>query len=255
MNTIKVTLRDRTAVVTLDRGRSNAINAEMVAELTQIFYNIERDDSVLGVVLGGKEGYFSAGLDLIELFDYNENEIKSFWKDFLNLVSTLITFKKPLIAAISGHAPAGGCLLTLCCDYRIMADGKYIIGLNEVPVGLIIPESIFSIYSFWLGKAKAYRYLLEGKLVGPAIALEIGLIDEVVNIARVLTAAERQMQKYIMLDANTWQQSKLNLRTELINQINQDQTETIRKLLIQWWSPQSRAIVSTIIKNLSTIKS
>ncbi|MDB5120820.1 MAG: Enoyl-CoA hydratase/carnithine racemase [Sphingobacteriales bacterium] len=255
MNTIKVTIREKTAIITLDRGRSNAINTEMVAELSQMIENIERDDSILGVIIGGKEGYFSAGLDLIELYNYNEVEIKTFWEDFLNLVSSLTTFKKPLIAAISGHAPAGGCLLSLCCDYRIMAEGKYIIGLNEVPVGLIIPESIFAIYSFWLGKAKAYRYLLEGKLLGPATALEVGLVDEVVNIGSILTAAERQMQKYIMLDANTWRHSKLNMRTELIKQISQDQTETIEKLLKQWWSPQSRAIISTIIKNLSASKS
>ena len=254
MNTIKVTIREKSAVITLDRGKSNAINTEMVAELSQIIKSIEQDDSILGVIIGGKEGYFSAGLDLIELYNYNEAEIKTFWEDFLNLIGTLISFKKPLIAAISGHAPAGGCLLSLCCDYRIMAEGRYIIGLNEIPVGLIIPESIFAIYSFWIGKAKAYRYLLEGKLVSPATALEIGMVDEVVNLASILTAAERQMQKYIVLDANTWRQSKLNLRTELIQQISQDQTETIQILLSQWWSPQSRAIVSTIIKNLSAPK-
>ena len=255
MNTIKVTIREKTAIITLDRGRSNAINSEMVAELTQMIRNIEHDDSILGVIIGGKDGYFSAGLDLFELYNYNEEEIKTFWTDFLNLIATLVAFRKPFIAAISGHAPAGGCLLSLCCDYRIMAEGKYIIGLNEVPVGLIIPESIFSIYSFWLGKAMAYRYLLEGKLVDPTTALEVGLVDEVVNIGSILTVAERQMKKYVTLDLNTWQQSKLNLRRELINQISQDQTETIEKLLKQWWSPQSRAIVSTIIKNLSGVKS
>lgn len=255
MNTISVTIRDKTAVISLNRGRSNAINTQMVSELSQIIKSIEADENILGVILGGKEGYFSAGLDLIELYDYDESQIKSFWEDFLNLTASLISFKKPLIAAITGHAPAGGCLLSICCDYRIMAEGKYIIGLNEVPVGLIIPESIFNIYSFWIGKANAYRYLLEGKLVGTEEALKAGLIDQVVNIASILTAAEKQMQKYIMLDVETWRQSKLNLRRELIAQVSKDQSDIINKLLERWWMPSSRAIMQTIIKNLGAVKS
>ena len=254
MNTIKVTIRNKTAIISLDCGKSNAINAEMVRELSQIVASIEQDDAILGVIIGGKEGYFSAGLDLIELYDYDEKEIKDFWVSFLELVSALSSFKKPLIAAVTGHAPAGGCLLSICCDYRIMAEGKYIIGLNEVPVGLIIPESIFALYSFWLGKANAYRYLLEGKLMSPETALKVGLVDEVVHIGSILTAAERQMHKYIQLDANIWQQSKLNMRRELLNKLSMNQSQTIEKLLLQWWSPSSRALIKTIIQNLGAAK-
>ena len=109
MNTIKVNIKDKIAVLSLNRGRSNAINAEMVAELHQMIRNIENDDSIAGLILTGKDGFFSAGLDLIELYDYDEETIKSFWIDFLDLVTSLVSFKKPLIAAISGHSPAGGC--------------------------------------------------------------------------------------------------------------------------------------------------
>ena len=134
MDTIKVNIKDKIAVLSMNRGRSNAINAEMVAELHQMVRNIENDDSIAGLILTGKDGFFSAGLDLIELYNYDEEAIKNFWINFLDLVTTLVSFKKPMIAAISGHSPAGGCVLALCCDYRIMAEGKFIIGLNEVPV-------------------------------------------------------------------------------------------------------------------------
>lgn len=250
MNTIHVSVQDKIAYVRLNRGSSNAINSEMVLELTDMIKNLEADDQIGGVILTGKEGFFSAGLDLIELYDYNEVQIKTFWNDFLTMVSALVGFKKPLISAISGHSPAGGCVLAICSDYRIMAEGKYIIGLNEVPVGIIVPDSIFHIYAFWLGQAKAYQSLLEGKLYRADEALSIGLVDELVEGKSLLTAAQRKMRQYIGFDWTTWQQSKQNLRKELLEKVRADQSETLETMLKQWWSPSTRSILHTIIQNL-----
>ena len=250
MNTIKVNIKDKIAILTLDRGRSNAINSEMVSELYQMVSNIGKDDNIAGLILTGKEGFFSAGLDLIELYDYDEERIRAFWIDFLNLVTAMVSFKKPMITAISGHSPAGGCVLALCSDYRVMAEGKYIIGLNEVPVGIIVPQTIFHLYAFWLGNAQAYRFMLEGKLMGTEVALAAGLIDELVKPESILYAAERRIQKYIQLDAVTWQQSKVNMRAELLSKVSVDQTEMLEIMLKQWWSPSTRSILKTIIQNL-----
>lgn len=250
MNTFRISVKDKAAILTLDRGKSNAINTEMVSELTDMIGNIQADSSIGGLIITGKENFFSAGLDLIELFNYNESEIKDFWKNFLTLIKTATRFAKPMVAAINGHSPAGGCVLALCCDYRIMAEGKFIIGLNEVPVGIIVPDSIFNLYSFWLGKSLAYQFLLEGKLMGTDEALQYKLVNEVVNPASILTLAERQIRKYLQFDRTTWQQSKLNMRYELIQQVSKDQSETLERMLKQWWSPSSRAIMQTIINNL-----
>ncbi|MEJ7777985.1 MAG: enoyl-CoA hydratase/isomerase family protein [Daejeonella sp.] len=250
MNTIKVAIKDKIAVLSLDRGRSNAINSEMVSELHQMIRNIENDDHIAGLIITGKEGFFSAGLDLIELYDYNEEKIRQFWIDFLSLVTSMASFRKPMVAAISGHSPAGGCVLALCCDYRVMAEGKYIIGLNEVPVGIIVPETIFHLYAFWLGNAPAYRYMLEGKLMRVEEALAAGLIDELVKPESILHAAERRVLKYIQLDATTWQQSKVNMRAHLLSKVSADQTPMLEIMLKQWWSPGTRSILQTIIQNL-----
>ncbi len=250
MNTINVTLKDRIAILTLDRGRSNAMNSEMITELHQMIRNIENDDNVAGIIITGKEGFFSAGLDLIELYDYDEVTIRIFWNDFLNLVKTMTSFRKPMISAISGHSPAGGCVLALCSDYRVMAEGKFIIGLNEVPVGIIVPSAIFHLYAFWLGNANAYRNMLEGKLMEPDEALACGLIDELVKPESILYAAERKMQKYIQLDAGTWRQSKINMRSELVAKVSADQTAMLDLMLKQWWLPGTRSILKTIIQNL-----
>jgi enoyl-CoA hydratase/carnithine racemase len=252
MNTLQLSINDKLAVITLDRGRSNPINAEMVTELTSVINDFADDDAIGGVIITGKENFFSAGLDLIEVYDYDEEKSKKFWIDFLNLQNILVKFKKPMVAAISGHSPAGGCVLAICCDYRVMAGGKYIIGLNEIPVGIIVPDSIFSIYSFWIGKRKAYQYLLEGKLLPVDEALKDGLIDEICDPADVMAAAEKKIRTYMKLNPVTWSQSKLNLRKELITQSDTDKTETLNMMLKQWWSPETRKTLQFIIQNLKS---
>lgn len=250
MNTIKVTIKDHLSIITLDRGKSNALDREMITELNGILRNIASDTSIAGAIITGKEHFFSAGLDLIELYGYNEAEAASFWRLFLDFTATITAFRKPLVAAINGHSPAGGCVIALACDYRIMAEGKYIIGLNEVPVGIIVPESIFKLYAFWIGEANAARSLLEGKLFNPDEALQIGLVDELVNPAGILTAAERKIRKYMTMERNTWEQSKLNIRKELIEATSADQSKLLKVVLEQWWSPATRSILKTIIDNL-----
>ncbi|TDQ09269.1 enoyl-CoA hydratase/isomerase family protein [Pedobacter metabolipauper] len=250
MNTIRVTIKDHLSIITLDRGKSNAMNREMITELNDILKNISSDQNIAGAMITGKDHFFSAGLDLIELYNYNEQEVASFWKLFLEFTATITAFKKPLIAAINGHSPAGGCVIALACDYRVMAEGNYIIGLNEVPVGIIVPNSIFSLYAFWLGKGNASRSLLEGKLFTPDEALKIGLVDELANPASILTAAERKIRKYMSMERNTWEQSKLNIREDLIRATTADQSESLELMLKQWWSPATRSILKTIIDNL-----
>jgi len=250
MDFINTTVEDRISHVYLDRGRSNALHQQMLEELGTAVAGAQSDPAIEGLILHGKEGFFSAGLDLIALYDYNEEEVRRFWYTFMDVTRALLAFDKPAIAAISGHSPAAGCVLACCCDTRVMVDGDFIIGLNEVPVGLIVPESIFQLYGFWLGPARAYRYLLEGKLLKPQEALDAGLVDEVVDVQRIRSAAERQLRRYTQYERNTWRQSKRNMRRALVAAFDANQAETIEAVLKQWWSPATRSIVKTIIDNL-----
>jgi 3,2-trans-enoyl-CoA isomerase len=250
MNTIRVTVKDRLAIIGLNRGKSNPINAEMVKELHTLVRSIDTDNNIGGLIITGKDNFFSAGLDLIEVYNYDEAQSRAFWTDFLALQAKLVSFKKPLVAAISGHSPAGGCILALCCDYRVMASGKYVIGLNEIPVGIIVPDSVFDLYAFWLGKRKAYQYLLEGKLMPVDEALQIGLIDEVSNPESVISNAEKKIRIYMQFNPVTWSQSKLNLRKELIAKVSADQTDTLNTMLEQWWHPDTRHSLQMIIQSL-----
>lgn len=250
MSTFQVTVNERLAVITLDRGRSNPINHIMVKELRDCIHTLETDDSIGGLILTGKEGFFTSGVDLIEVYDYDQEQIKQFWVDFLRLQAELVAFNKPLVAAISGHSPAGGCLFAICCDYRVLVEGAYIIGLNEIPVGIIVPDFVFDLYAFWIGRHKAYQHLLEGKLFTVNEALNIGLVDEVCRPEDLSAIAEKKIRIYMQYNPVTWSQSKLNLRKELIEKLNADQTNNLNYLLEQWWAPAARQNLQLIIQNL-----
>jgi len=252
METIQITINKRIAVITLDRGRSNPINHQMIKELAACMSDLENDDQVGGVILTGKPGFFSSGVDLMEAYDYDQQQSREFWADFFTLQTTLISFKKPMVAAITGHSPAGGCVLAICCDYRVMAEGEYIIGLNEIPVGIIVPEGIFKVYAFWIGKHKAYQFLLEGKLVNVNEALKIGLIDEVCPAENLMIQAEKKVRTYMQFNPVTWSQSKLNLRQKLISGGDTDQNTTLDQMQAQWWAPETRANLEMIIQNLKS---
>jgi len=237
--------------IQLDRGKSNAMHLEMIEEISDTFKTLKDDPSVFAVILQGKEGFFTSGLDLITLFQYDESQMRTFWDNFISLIEELISFPKPFITAVTGHSPAGGCVLALCSDYRVMASGEYIIGLNEVPVGIIVPSSIFELYSFWIGSGNASRFLLEGKLLNPQEALSVGLIDEVVNFDRIQTTAARKAKHYLQFEPNAWQASKLNIRKNIIKQVQETKGAAIEQVLERWWAPSTRAILQVIINNLT----
>ena len=247
---IKMQTKEHIAYLGLDRGKSNALHLEMMQELLQELERAKEDPAVEAIILHGKEGFFSAGLDLISLYEYDEMQMKVLWETFLDLIYALAAFPKPTIASVTGHAPAAGCVLAICCDYRIMAEGAFIIGLNEVPIGLPVPASIFELYSFWLGSAQAYRYVLDGKLFSPAEALQAGLVDALSPTDRIQTAASRKAKSWTQFERQAWARTKLNMRKTLLQNIRDQKTEVVQQMLSQWWKPSTRSILKTIIDNL-----
>ena len=251
---IKNTTNGNYAVVQLDRKPVNAINARMVLELRETFEQLKDDPSIRGVILTGREHYFSAGFDLIELYDYDRKQIRDFWTDYFVLMVELVAFPKPLVAAITGHSPAGGCVLGFCSDYRIMAQGDYKTGMNEIAVGIVVPDSLFKLYSYWIGNRRAYLFLTEGKLFKPDEALRYQLIDELAEPDQVLKVAKAKMESYMQFDSEAWQKSKMHLRHDLVASLRVDFDVANKDTLEQWWSPRAREILAKIVAYLKERK-
>ena len=252
MNTLNIIKKEGYAIVQLNRGKVNAINFEMVKELTKTFHSFQEDDSIKGVILTGQPHFFTAGLDVIELYGYDKATIKEFMMAFGNLYISLAKFPKPLIAAITGHAPAGGAVFSITCNYRVMADGdKYTIGLNEILVNIGLSEDIINGYSFWLGKGVAARLLLKGTLMKATEAQAVGFVDEVCPLAEVLDKAEQQMKRYLQAEPQIFQGIKSKVRKSWLSQLGNNGEAELKENLAIWWKPEVRARMKGFVERLT----
>lgn len=252
MKNLIVTKKEGYTIVQMNRGKVNAINHEMVNELRQTFASLENDPAIKGVILSGQPHYFSAGLDLIELFQYDKIQITNFFNDFGNLYLELVQFKKPFISAITGHAPAGGCVLAVTSDNRYMADSdSYVIGLNEVAVNIQISQNLSEIYGFWMGKGFASRYILEGKLLSGKEALKVGLVDELLPLDQVLPRAEKQMRNYLKADQEILINTKYKLRKHLLDKLDLKPGNSLKEASELWWKPEIRKKMEAYVKSFT----
>lgn len=253
MKTLKRIDKTGYTVLQLNRGKVNAINYEMVMELREAFRDIENDPGVRGVILTGQPHYFSAGLDLIELIRYDQKQISDFFEAFGALYLQLVRFPKPFISAITGHAPAGGCVLAVTSDNRFMAEGeKYVIGLNEVAVNIQISQNLTEAYAFWMGDGLASRYILEGKLLSGAEALSAGLVDELLPLEYVLERAEAKMQKYLKADPEIWVSTKKKVRKHWLDLLDTDATHSLKEAATLWWKPEIRQKMEAYVISFTT---
>ena len=254
METLKINYQNDYAVVCLDRGKGNPINITMMEEIMECFKQLAENEQVRGVVLTGKPPIFSVGLDIKELLSLDAEGTGKFFATFRSMIFDLVKFPKPMVAAVTGHSPAGGCILAICADYRIMSEGLYQIGLNEVPVGIMVTPAIFELYSFWIGRRRAYQNFLEGKLMTPQEAENYGLIDQVVPMEIVLSTAENKLQQLLMADQTTLVGVKNNIRLPLIANMEKWKKMPQVNPVEHFLKPTSRAVLMNVLKSLANKK-
>ena len=176
-------------IITLARGKANPLNAAMVEELITAFGAAASND-VRGVVLASdRPKFFSSGFDVGEVFQYDRDRMAEFFGRFIDLYESILHLPKPVVASVSGHAFAGGAVLALACDARVMADGEFGFALNEVNLGIVVPSGFVRMAIAAVGVRNAREVILEGKTLTPARSLEMGLADEVVRPEAVLERA------------------------------------------------------------------
>jgi len=172
----------------MNHAPANAMDTAFVNGMRDAFGGMV-DSGVKAVVISGRDGMFSGGVDVPALLPLERAAVLEFWTAFLQLMSDIATSPVPVVAAITGHSPAGGAVLALHCDYRVAASGKFKIGLNEVQVGLPVPSSVLGVLGFVTGQRTAQRLTMQGLLVSPDEALDAGLVDELAAPDEVVSRA------------------------------------------------------------------
>ncbi len=170
------------AVVRMNSNPMNVINEGFFSDLEEAFATLESAHSESPVVLTSSQRAFSAGLDLkyhLSLFtNGDEEEIWQWYKRFRGALLRIFTYERPVVAAVNGHAIAGGLILALCCDYRVCVDSGARFGLNEITIGFPLPAAIAQIALYVLGTAIAQQVMTTGFLYEPQDAVALGFFDE-----------------------------------------------------------------------------
>jgi len=204
-----------------------------------------------GLVLSGGPKVFSAGLDVPFLVKLGEDRaaLRNAWHGFFALARALADAPVPVVAAIGGHAPAGGCVLALCCDYRVMASGPFTIGLNETQVGLVAPDGIQHLLRRVVGPHQAGRLLLTGELVLAEQALAMGLVDELVEIDHVATRARVWLEGVLALPRTPMLETRRIARADLVAALEPERIE-LDRFIDAWYSDDTQGALRALMQKL-----
>jgi enoyl-CoA hydratase len=181
------------AVVRMNTNKVNIQNDQFFGDLHAAFDRLEREFSALPVVLTGHGNVFSAGIDFqysFEIFGSGEPEkIRDWYRKYRETNLRIFNYPRPTVAAVNGHAIAGGLITALDCDFRVAArkPGKF--GLNEVPIGIPMPAAYIEIIKYALGDQVGALTTLRGKLYDLDEAEKLGFFHEVVDEDKLIQTA------------------------------------------------------------------
>lgn len=201
--------------IRMARGPVNALDGALVSALREAIVGAPANGA-RGIVLSGAEGMFSAGVDVPALLQRDHAGVTDFWNDFFALCGAIAASPIPTVAAITGHSPAGGAVISLFCDYRVMAHGMYKIGLNEVQVGLSVPEPIQFAMRRILGNYRAERLLVAGAMVDAEQAHAIGLVDELATVEQVVMRSVLWLGELLRLPPKAMLRTRAIARADLL---------------------------------------
>ena len=249
METVSLEHHGRVALVRLQHGVTNALSPKLIHGLEAVFRRVKEDDAVNGLVLtGSNEKFFSIGFDIPELFEMNKDDFRGFYRLFNQTCLELFTLPKPTVAAITGHAIAGGCILALCCDYRYIAKGQKLMGLNEVRLGLPVPYLPDRLLHFLVGFRRAREIMDSGDFYPADKAFKIGIADKILPVADVVKAAVEHADTLGSLPKAGYGMIKQN-RVEVVVEAvktREDQKETA--FIESWFSNEARERLKEAIK-------
>ncbi len=247
MEFVRVVRSDRVAEVTLGRGKVNALNVQVVNELAETFRQLEADATVGAAVLTGSGKFFSFGFDIPEFLGFTKDAFIEEWLTrFTGLYRQLFVWPKPLVAALNGHTIAGGCMIALACDRRLMVPGNAKISLNEITFGASVFFGAAEMLKLVVGPRQAENVLLDGAMYLADEAKAIGLVDEVVPAERLLAAAGSAARGLAAREPAAFASIKRLLRGPTARAMEAHERAQILEFADIWYSPATRALLEQI---------
>jgi enoyl-CoA hydratase len=223
----------------LDHGKANALDRELLESLSAALERLEGDASLKAAVLTGSGSIFCAGVDLHRVVEGGAAYARAFVPLLGTTFHRLFACGKPVVAAVNGHAIAGGCVLAAACDYRLMARGPGTIGVPELRVGVPFPLIAIEILRFATSTAHLQELVYQGTTYTTDAAYERGLVDELVEPDVVVDRAREVAQRLAGEPAARFRLTKRQLRAPTIAAIAAHAAETDAAVLAEWERPET----------------
>jgi enoyl-CoA hydratase/carnithine racemase len=234
----------------LNRPSANALSPALIAALREAI-EAAPNDGARALVLSGSPGMFSGGLDVPLWLTLDRAALAQAWRDFYSLMRALACSSIPVAAAINGHGPAGGTVLALLCDWRVMAEGDWKMGFNEVQVGIPLPPAILSALKRQVGARQAERLGAGGLVISAAEAKRIGLIDELAPLEHVVARAVEWCQGLLRLPQQAMTITRRRARADLAGYFDQNIEQEQEEVIAAWWSDETQAVLQALAAKLA----
>jgi len=246
---VTVALDEGLATVRLAREHGNAINADMVDGLLAACRELSADPGVRGVMLATGRPMFCPGLDLRELIDYDRGRMDRFMARFSEAVLSLFTLPKPLLAALDGHALAGGCLLAVTADRRVLRRGCRV-GLNAIRVGLPLPYGMALILREAVHSSRLEEAALLGRNYEDEQAVEAGIVHELHDGKGFEPYCREQLERMASREPSAFATTKRYLRSATVDRIRADDERYRDEFLDCWFSAPARRRMKRMVEEL-----
>lgn len=247
MDHVQIARSGDVGIVTLNRGKVNALNLEVVHELGRAFDSLRRDDKMEAVVFTGSKSFFSFGFDVPELYPLSRDEMGRFLTSFTDLYTEIFTFPKPVIGALNGHATAGGCMLAIACDRRLMVRERAKISLNEIAIGSSVFAGCVEMLRACVGQKVAEEILFTGAMFESEEALAMGLVDRLIPAPQLLEEAIGEAKVLGSWDTPVFGSIKGLLRNPIAEEMRRREATGIRDFLDIWYSETSRETLKSVV--------
>lgn len=240
---------DAVAVIRIDTGRANAINPSWLERMNALLDEVAASDA-RALVITGHGNAFSAGLDLPALLALDHPAMQAFIGRFSDTMLRIFDCPLPVVAAINGHAIAGGCVLALQADCRYITDRDCKIGLNEVPIGLGLPTVVVETLRCQVPPASLLPIALEGRLLSPREALELDLVHNVLPDNRLFAHALERAKALAELPPEAFAGVKASLRRPASEAVARDRERDAARWAATWFSPTAQARIAAAVARL-----